>query len=519
MNKKLPIGIQTFKDIRDKKENYVYVDKTDSAYKLINKGRYFFLSRPRRFGKSLFVDTLDNIFSGYKELFNGLYIYDKWNWEETFPILRIDFTSGDYSSEKSIRNKLLHVLSSRCETHGLNPKECYSETLGIYLENTIKKTSQKFNQKVVVLIDEYDKPILDNITRDKKETAIIARDTLKTFYSAIKQSDAYIKFVFITGVSKFSKLNLFSGLNNLEDITINTDFATIAGYTQKDLETYFAEFIEGKDKEAIKKWYNGYNYFGESVYNPFDILLFFSNKGEFRNYWWGTGNPSFFIEKLQEGNYFLPNLENIEVTEEVLDTFDVNQIDLVALLWQTGYLTFSGKNNFMGTVTYSMKVPNLEIQNSLNALFFDYLTKLQHGYTSGKIRVVKALMKRDFQVFEKEIFTLFSSIPFDNYKNNPIAIYEGYYASVMFAFLSSIGFQVFTEDTTNKGRIDMTMQGHGMTLIVEFKVDMPAEDALHQIETRKYYEKYQGQNNEIYLIGIHFNSKNRNIESMQWKKL
>ena len=516
--KKLPKGIQTFREIRDPKLNYVYVDKTDLAYDMIDNGKYYFLSRPRRFGKSLFLDTLSEIFKGHKEYFEGLYIYDKWNWEEKFPVVKISFAKGGYLSEEYIKEIIYSILEDNCQNLGLDSEQCYSKIPGIYFQRIIRQASKKYNQRVVVLIDEYDKPFLDNIGKEDKSILYSAHEILRDFYSAIKDSDEYLRFVFLTGVSKFSRLNLFSGLNNLEDITIDDQYATITGYTHDDIKHSFADYIEGIDLEKVRKWYNGYNYFGVPIYNPFDILLFFAKGGKFKNYWWQTGNPSFLIEILKQGKHFLPDLENIVVSDEALNAFDVDEIDIVALLWQTGYLTFDKKIQLLDEESYKMKVPNLEIQKSLNVLFFDYLTSLGRDSESKKRQMIDSLFKGDLDAFHQELRSLFAAIPYDNYVNNNISVYEGYYASVIFAFLSSLGFEVKTEDHTNHGRIDMTMIGPDSIFILEFKVDMPDEAAIHQIETRKYYEKYLSQKKDIFLIGIHFDSDERNIVNFEWKE-
>lgn len=518
--KKLPIGKQTFSNIRGPGNDYVYIDKTQFAHKMIEAGSdYYFMARPRRFGKSLFLDTLSEIFKGNKELFKDLYIYDKWDWNELFSVVKIDFTAGYYSSKSSIEETLKVILEFNCEEHKLRIEDCASPEPGMFFQKLIRKVYEKHNKKVVVLIDEYDKPILDNIGGKDKFNATVARENLKGFYSAIKASDKYLRFVFITGVSKFSKLNLFSGLNNLEDITLNENYATITGYTQGDLENHFEGYLKGVDLETVKKWYNGYNYFGEPIYNPFDILLFISNNCEFSNYWWETGNPAFLIEKLKEGDYFLPDLENIEVSKETLNSFDVEHIDLTALLWQTGYLTFDKKIVDDGFTFYRMKVPNLEIQSSLNVLFFEYLTKLNGMRVRWHLNLKKAFRNADFEAAKEELVALFAAIPYENYVKNTISHFEGYYASVIFAFLSSIGYEVRTEDTTNKGRIDMTLIGTDVIFILEFKVDKPAEKALQQIKTKKYFEKYLSEKKDIYLLGLHFSSDERNIVGMEWEKI
>jgi hypothetical protein len=277
--KKLPIGIQTFQDIRT--DNYVYVDKTEIALRLIETGRYYFLSRPRRFGKSLFIDTLKCIFEGKKDLFKGLSIYEQWDWNTTYPVIRLSFGSGVHTNRESLERSIYYLLKDIQEELNVDcsnisdMKACFKEL--------IKKTYQQYQKKVVILVDEYDKPILDNIT--DKPTAKIMRDRLKNIYSVIKDSDQYIKFVFITGVSKFSKVNLFNGLNNLNDITLDKHYATICGYTHNDLETTFKQYLHHVNMTVLKDWYNGYNYQSEPVYNPFDILLFISKGAEdFGNY-------------------------------------------------------------------------------------------------------------------------------------------------------------------------------------------------------------------------------------------
>ena len=509
--KKLPIGIQTFSEIIQ--ENYYYVDKTEFAYKLITRGKYYFLSRPRRFGKSLFLDTLAEIFLGNRELFKGLYIYDKYDFKP-HPVIRISFGSGDFSlSEGQIYKRISWILEENQEELEI---ECQKEYEECFAE-LIRKAYKKYKEKVVILIDEYDKPILDNITN--QERARLARDILKNFYGVIKDSDRYIRFVFITGVSKFSKLNLFSGLNNLEDITINPEYAEICGYTHRDLETVFKESLEGVDLEMVRRWYNGYNYFGEKLYNPFDILLFISNRYEFRNYWWGTGNPSFLIEKLKEENYYIPELENAIISEEELEAFDIDYINILSLLWQTGYLTFADRySDERGRVKYKLKIPNLEIQFSLNELFITYLTNHRHEKLRYEDSLYNAIKEGDLHKFIEALKSIFSAIPYTSYANNIIARYEGYYSSVVFVYLMALGYEVIPEDITNRGRIDLTLKTKDKILIIEFKVDSK-EEPIEQIKKKRYYEKHLKEAKPIYLIGMKFDSKERNIVDYEIESL
>jgi len=515
--KKLPLSITTFADITDPKENYLYVDKTALAYQLIESGRYYFLSRPRRFGKSLFIDTLKSLFEGEKKDFKGLAIENKWNWDTSYPVLNISLNSGNFDSKEGINERILDVLDAIKTELNVDCKNiksipsCFSEL--------IRNTYKKYQQKVVILIDEYDKPILDNIANKKQAT--VARNILKSFYSVIKDNDRYIKFVFITGVSKFSKMNLFSGLNNLIDITTISDYATICGYTHKDVTTQFKEHLNDVNLDTMKAWYNGYNYHPEcpecSVYNPFDVLLFITNHHEYNNYWWETGNPGFLIEKLKEQNYYIPVLENILVTREILNTFDIDNIDLIALLWQTGYLTLDKKIIKREKFLYQLKVPNKEIQISLNELFIKYLTNQTIEAISHQDKLYDDLMEKP-ENLKNSLTALFSSIPYHNYANNIIANYEGYYASVVFTYFMSLGFPCIAEDVTNKGRIDLTIKLPNRTLIIEFKVDSK-ETALEQIKQKKYYEKYQHQSNELFIVGICFDSEKKNITEFEWEEI
>jgi hypothetical protein len=514
MKKKLPIGIQTFEKIRDPEHNYVYVDKTRIALELLQNGTYYFLSRPRRFGKSLFLDTLSEIFKGSKHLFHGLYIYGQYDWSQTFPVINISFAEGNFKSSKAILETIETSISNNAASLNVDVPHFSEDNIGLNFSTFIHSVYDKYGAKVVILIDEYDKPILDNI---ETEMAVEAREVLRVFYSSIKASDQYIRFAMLTGVSKFSKLSLFSGLNNLHDITLHKSFSTITGYTHQDFLDHFAEYLDGVDIEEVRRWYNGYNFLGEAIYNPFDILLFLSNGCTFSNYWWNTGSPSFLIKMLRTGRYYLPELENIIVGEETLNAFDVDRIDIVALLWQTGYLTFDRENRVFNRISYKMKVPNIEVQNSLNALFLDYLTDLRGMKTEQQDNTAMALYEGDMQRVESVLRRLFASIPYNNYVNNTIAEYEGYYASVMFVFLASLGFAIIAEDTTNRGRIDLALKVPGRTYIVEFKVDMPTETAMHQIRTKKYYEKYLAEGVEICLVGIHFSSEERNISSFEWE--
>jgi hypothetical protein len=509
--KKLPIGISTLQDIIE--EDYLYIDKTDMALSLINDGRYYFLSRPRRFGKSLMIDTLRSIFEGKKEIFKGLYIENRWDWSLTYPVIHISFAEGSIRNKEEFMDKWDELLQYNEERLGV---ECHSDSYDRRcFSKLIREAYKKFNQKVVVLIDEYDKPILDNI--EESEIARVMREELKSFYSVIKGADEFLKFVFITGVSKFSRVSLFSGLNNLYDITLTPKYATICGYTQHDIETSFKEHLEGQDFAKIREWYNGYKWLGEGVYNPFDILLFIANEFIYENYWFTTATPTFLLKLIEKSNYFLPNLENISKDSKMLNSFDVDYIELETLMWQTGYLTISKMEiNFDDTPLYILDIPNKEVRVSLLGSVADFISRVHNG-ALVKNKIHKALFEQNIEALEKELILLYASIPYNLFTKNKMYEYEGYYVNVFYAYIKSMGIEVIGEDVTNKGRIDITIKLSQCIYIIEFKVD--GSSALAQIKAKQYHQKYLGENLPIYLVGIEFDKSERNISKVEWERV
>ncbi len=504
--KKLPIGISTFRKIIE--GNYIYIDKTPIALDLIESGQYYFLSRPRRFGKSLFLDTLREIFFGNKELFKGLYIYDKYDFE-SYPVISISFGSGGVRSKDDLHREVNIILERNQKRLNISCPENYK--FKHCFQYLIEESYNKYKKPVVILIDEYDKPILDNI--EKKETAREIRDELRDFYSVIKDSDAYIKFVFITGVSKFSKVSLFSGLNNLNDITINPRYATICGYTQKDVEESFAEYLKRQDFEKIKKWYNGYRWLGEPVYNPFDILLFIDNGCTFGNYWFSTATPTFLLRLIEKNRYYLPNLERAVKDYRMLDSFDVDYIDIETLMWQTGYLTIvDTEEDIDGMIYFKLDIPNFEVRISLMTSIADYMSRF-NGSTNYRRSLLKALLNQDIETFKRELISLFASIPYTNFTGEKLYEYEGYYVSVFYAYMKALGVELIAEDVTNRGRIDLTLKFDNAIYIIEFKEE--GKDALKQIKEKKYHEKYLNEKKPIYLVGIEFDRKERNISKVE----
>lgn len=515
MSKKFPIGIQSFEKIRS--DDFYYVDKTPFVKKLVDEGGgYYFLSRPRRFGKSLFLDTLRQAFLGKRELFEGLYLEENWDWSVKYPVIYISFGAGVIRSPEELVETSFYILRRHAEDYEVTLTErLYNKRF----EELILRLYRKCGQKVVVLIDEYDKPILDNI--DHLEVAAEIREGLKNFYSVIKDADPYLKFCFITGVSKFSKVSLFSGLNNLKDLTLHPYYATICGYTQSEFETVFADRLDDVDLELVKRWYNGYSWLGEPVYNPFDILLFL-DLGELRPYWFETGTPAFLIKLLIEKKYFIPQIEDLPAGEELLGSFDVDRIEPETLLFQTGYLTIKGTEEILpGEVIYYLGYPNLEVKRAFTDHLLTYFVSDLRAKNRNKMGVARALKAGDVQELIEVFRSFFASIPYDWYRKNELAGYEGYYASIFYCYFTALGLEVRVEDATNHGRLVMAVIFEGRCYLFEFKVvELEAKgQALEQLKSRKYHEKYRSQCQEIWLIGVEFSKEERNIVDFEIEKL
>jgi len=505
--KKLPIGIQTFREIRE--ENYYYVDKTPFAQKLIEQGKYYFLSRPRRFGKSLFIETLAELFLGNEILFQGLAIHDQWDWQRKFPVIRISFAEGVLSSEIALEQRIREILSTEQKKQGI---QCQNESIAGIFSELIASIHQVTGERVVILVDEYDKPILDNLTNP--EIAKAMRDGLRNLYSVIKGADAHIRFAMLTGVSKFSKVSLFSGLNNLNDITVDKKYSAICGYTDQDIDTVFLAELDGLDREQIREWYNGYNWTGESVYNPFDVLLLF-NKRQFKPYWFETGTPTFLIELLASRQTWLPDLCQLQSDADILSSFELESIPTEALMFQTGYLSIAEEHHDFGEYWYRLRYPNKEVYQSLsNSLLRAWTSPTAtQPVMKNKRKLQNILQSNDFAAMQNLFTAFFASIPHDWYRKNPIAQYEGYYASVFYAYFAALGLSITLEDTTNHGRIDMTVRYNQQIYLFEFKVVefSPKGSALQQLKDKNYAEKYQAENQPIHLIGVEFSKEQRSV--------
>jgi hypothetical protein len=349
------------------------------------------------------------------------------------------------------------------------------------------------------------------------EVARENREIIKGLYSVLKGSEEHIKFSFLTGVSKFSKASIFSGLNMLQDISLEAKYGNICGYTQNDIESSFMPYLGGVDLEKLKLWYNGYNFLKDSVYNPFDILLFIQKDFLYKNYWFATGTPTFLIKLIEKNHYFLPKLSNLTIGDELLDSFDIDNIELEVILYQAGYLTIESMHEKRrGGFEYRLKIPNKEVQISLNDIIIDFLTNQRIEKSRYQDSMYDALCDGDLDKLKDAFISIFASIPYNNYTNNPLPQYEGFYASVVYVYLQSLGVDIIGEDVTNHGRIDLTVKIGNLIYIIEFKVG--TENALAQIKDKNYAQKYLAEGKDIYLVGINFDEDERNISGFRWER-
>ncbi len=506
--RKLPIGIQTFRKLRE--DDCYYVDKTAFILRLTRAGTHYFLSRPRRFGKSLLVDTIKELFEGSEELFRGLYVHDHWEWSKRRPVVRLDFGGGDYSAPDGLQEDLADQLTALETAAGASAR---SASAPIRFRRLLEELHRSAGRRVAVLVDEYDKPILDAL--GTPAIAAANRRLLRSLYSNVKFADAHIHFTLLTGVSKFSKVSVFSGLNNLIDITLDPRYAAICGYTEADLDMVFAPELAGLDRERIRDWYNGYNWRGDDrVYNPFDILLLFDRR-EFAAHWFETGTPSFLIDILIERGVASPELDGMLAGAELLSAFDVEEMEPAALLFQTGYLTIRDVEDDDGEALYRLGYPNREVRQSLNRSLLRALGAA--GQAADRPRLRRLLAANDFAGLEALFRAFFAGIPYEWHTRNDIARYEGYYASVCYSWFAAVGLDVTVEDSSSRGRVDLAVRYRGNVYLFEFKVVElePEGAALAQLQARGYAEKYRGLGEPIHLLGVEFSREARNIAAFE----
>lgn len=517
--KKLPIGIQTFSKLIE--NNCVYVDKTEQICALVQENSYYFLSRPRRFGKSLLISTLKELFLGNKELFKDLWIgkSDKWDWQK-YPVLHLDFSGMNNKTTDDLEFSLRNRLIDFAQENGI----IIGENLPLHevVEYVFKKIGEK--NRIVLLIDEYDYPILQhlkNIQEAKAQQAI-----LRSFYAKIKSLDPYIHFVFLTGVTKFSKTSIFSGLNNLKDITNTLPGASLLGYTHNELEYFFKEHIghvAQQEKmsfedivQCIKKWYNGYRFTMKNVhvYNPFSVLLYLSY-GEFGNYWFETGTPSFLVEEIRKNYKDMQKLTAGKLDVSTLDAFEIENISVVPLLFQTGYLTIKAFDPV--TRQYTLGFPNYEVELAFEKHLLKVLTYSDVADISSLVKaMMKTLCDQDLDEFCDQLKSLFANIPYHLHIKQ-----EKYYHSLFQMIGTLLGMEMQSEIATDKGRIDMTLIMPDYVYIFEYKFNEDPHVALEQIEHKKYYEKYLHlKKKQIILVGVAFKREDGDLDiEYVWKVL
>ena len=509
----LPIGIQSFRDLRE--EECYYVDKTPLVRQLIKGGRHYFLSRPRRFGKSLLLDTIDELFLCSEELFQGLDIHDHWNWDEPHPVLRLSF-DANYDEPNELAKDIssqLDIVEQNMDIKSMSNGEPNPARLRKLLNALHRKTGRK----VVVLVDEYDKPILDVL--DNPELAIANRDYLRGFYGVIKDCEEHVRFVFVTGVSMFSKVSLFSGMNNLTDISLEPNYATVCGYTDHDLDTVFAQELEGLDRDDIRRWYNGYHWRGdEKLYNPYDILLLF-RKREFQDYWFETGTPTMLYRQMEKEQINPMTLGNQSVRRDLISKFDVDDIDLSALMFQSGYLTIVNEELTEDKDMYfTLDYPNLEVQRSFARGLLDRLGLDSSKESRDSRALLDLLVANDFDRFKMRFSAFITGIPHQWYDNTKIKDYEAHYASMLYIAFQAIGVKPVTEDSSRLGRADMVVSHGGQVFIFEFKMteneagaESAIDEAMKQVKERGYADKYRGQDEPIHLVAMVFGSDDRSL--------
>ena len=512
----LPTGIQDFRTIRE--EGLYYVDKTQLIHEMVREGRHYFLSRPRRFGKSLLVDTLRQLFSGNESLFRGLLIHEQWDWTDTYPVIRLSFggkTNESGNLEANV-HKQLEIIGRNFDLDLGPPTEAGPDRFMDLIDQLHRNTGRQ----VVVLVDEYDKPILD--TLNKPDIAESNREYLRGFYGVIKDSAEHVRFVFVTGISMFTKVSLFSGLNNLKNITLNPRYATICGFTDGDLDTVFASEFEGLDRNEVRRWYNGYNWLGEEkLYNPFDILLLLDER-VFEAHWFETATPEMLFRQIIQEKINPMKLENMVADTQLLSKFDVSDIDLRALMFQTGYLTITRMDVRRNQRRFQLGYPNHEVRESMAKGLLEYVTRRRVEAEAYGETLASLLSAHDFDGFREKLKTYLSSIPHQWYDVSEIERFEAHYASMLLMCLRSIGLEVIVEDASSLGRADMSLFHEGEIFIFEFKMAGKGESfesaldrGMTQIHERGYADKYRDRNEPIHLIAVVFDEKQRNLVGLR----
>jgi hypothetical protein len=527
--KKLPLGRQDFSEIIN--EDLLYVDKTDRVYNLIEQGKLYFLSRPRRFGKSLLISTFRHLFEGKKELFKDLYLGKSTDYKfEKYPVLQFNFAKLGHKVE-DLEEKLNRLVLEYAVDFDIPiTPTSLSENFTTLVEGISEK-----GKPVVLLIDEYDKPIIDFIVEIDK--AKINRNVLRDFFSPLKDLDSqgHLHFLFITGVSKFSRVSLFSDLNNLFDLSKAPLANDLLGITQDELEDNFKEHIDfgiehfkiSKDDflQAVKDWYNGYSTDGKvTLYNPHSLLLFFTNY-EFDNYWFATGTPTFLVETIRKQYVNPKELEEIEVDNYFFDSFSLEHLDVVGLLYQTGYLTLKKVIRGIYRTRYFLGYPNLEVRHSMmHNLVQAFSYKTKSVVSSAMVRMQRGMEEGNIEIFIQQLKVILSDISYHLHPKKSkketeaealFKMWEGYFQTIIYLVTSYMDMTVQSEVTKHKGRLDLIAQTEDFIYLMEFKLDGTSADAIEQIKNREYAAAYENSTKKVFLVGVNFSKEERNVESWE----
>jgi hypothetical protein len=508
----LPIGVQTFKKIRE--ENYVYIDKTEWVHKVALKSGHYFLSRPRRFGKSLFVNTLKELFLGNEPLFRGLWIHDNWDWSLKHPVIHLSFDQMGFET-LGLDNSIARQMRLHAEAYGIELTETQYD---VQFEELLRKLHEKHG-RVVVLVDEYDKPIVKYLEFKGLEQARVNQHIMKNFYAVLKASEAYLRLTFITGVSKFSKVSIFSDLNHLKDLTLQSDFSTAIGYTQQEIETHFEEYIAdvqaeiGVDKaylmSEIRRWYNGFSWDGvNTLYNPFGFLNFLDDKS-FGNYWFTTGTPTFLLETMREKQVFA--VENVSMSNVELEKYSIDNVDVVALLFQTGYLTVKSKDRLTGDMV--LDYPNKEVRDSLYRFMIDGLSPNERRGAALSVNqdLLKSFVNNDLERIKTLLNSLLADLPSQVYDKQSEGLYHGL---LHFVFML-VGVSLQSEVHSSHGQADAVVQTPTDVYIFEFKFNRSGKAAMQQIKNKNYADKYRASGKKITGIGVNFSVIKKRINGWE----
>lgn len=513
MSRLYPIGIQSFEKIRE--GGYVYVDKTAWIYRLVTGGNYYFLSRPRRFGKSLLVSTLEAYFQGKKDLFKGLSIGRLEQQWVKYPVFHLDLNAQKYESARDLAN-MLNVALTRWEK--LYGKEISETSSSLRFQGVIRRASESTGCKVVILVDEYDKPLLQAIGNEALQTEY--RNTLKAFYGVLKSCDQYIQFALLTGVTKFNKVSVFSDLNNLRDISMLREYENICGISEEELHRDFVPDVEAlaeaggaqleETYKRLKEWYDGYHFTpnGVDIYNPFSLLNTFANK-DFGSYWFETGTPTFLVELLKESRYDLQRLTGEVAMADSLQGINSMSNNPVPYLYQSGYLTIKGYNREFQV--YELGFPNREVEEGFTKFLLPCYAHLDSGNTAFELMsFVKEVREGNIEGFMHRLQSFFADIPYEMTRD-----LELHYQNVLFIVFKLLGFYTQVEYHTSQGRIDLVLKTNHYIYVMEFKLEGSAEEAIRQIEEKNYALPFASDSRKLYKIGVNFSNQIRGIEA--WK--